>query len=60
MQSTGRVVSAPIHALDRPRSAAMVLASGGTLAIAARRFAATATSASARSQVGGRVALSWA
>src|SRR6185503_10899376 len=58
MQSTGRVVSAPIHALDRSRSAAMVLARGGTLAMAARRFAETATSASAMSQTGGRAVFS--
>src|SRR5450759_3801093 len=45
MQSTGRGVTAPIHAWDRSSSAAMVLARGGTLAMATRRFADTATRA---------------
>ena len=53
MQRTGNVVSAPIQALERSRSVAMVLASGGTLAMAVRRFAETATSDSAISHNGG-------
>src|SRR6478609_4654501 len=52
MHSTGRVVSTPIQALLRPRSARMVSASGGRLAIRVRRFAATSTSAATTAQVG--------
>ncbi len=52
MQSTGRVVSTPIHALLRPRSALMLWASGGRLAMSVRRLAATSTSAVTTTQVG--------
>src|SRR6476620_9772430 len=52
MHSTGRVVSTPIQALLRPRSARMVWASGGRLAISVRRFAATSTSEVTTAQVG--------
>ncbi len=52
MQSTGKVVSTPIHALLSPRSALMLWASGGRLAISVRRLAATSTSAVTTTQVG--------
>ena len=55
MHSTGRVVSTPIQALLRPRSARIVSASGGRLAIRVRRLAATSTSEVTTAQVGGPV-----
>jgi hypothetical protein len=53
MHNTGRVVSAPAAAWLSPRSLEMASSSGGTLVIAIRRFAATATRATAMTQAGG-------
>src|SRR6476469_879615 len=50
MQSTGRRVSTPSQALLRCSSASICGTSGGTPAIAGRRFAATATSATMSTQ----------
>ena len=54
MHSTGSVVSAPMAALERPRSLEMVSTSGGTLAMTVRRLAATATRPRIITQRGGR------
>ena len=54
MQRTGRVVSAPAAAWLRPRSVEIASSSGGTLVIAIRRLAATATSATAMTHTAGR------
>ena len=43
MQTTGRAVSSPAPVADSPRSDWMVSSSGGTAAMAGRRFSATAT-----------------
>src|SRR6478609_4828097 len=60
MQSTGRVVRAPIAVLLRWRSATMVSRSGGRLDIATRRLAVTARSARASRGTGGSpVAGAW-
>ena len=53
MQSTGSRVSTPSQALLRCSSASICGTSGGTPAIAGRKFAATATSATMRTQDGG-------
>ncbi len=53
MQSTGRVVRAPAAAWLRPRSVEITSSSGGTLVIAVRRLAATASRASAMIHTGG-------
>ena len=49
MHKTGSAVSAPIHPELRPRSVAMSRVNGGTLAITARKFAESASTASSRS-----------
>src|SRR6478735_4483874 len=53
MQSTGSRVRTPSQALLRWSSASICGTSGGTPASAGRRFAATATSATTRTQDGG-------
>lgn len=49
MHKTGSAVSAPIHPELSPRPVAMSRVSGGTLAITARKFAESASTASSRS-----------
>src|SRR5512132_699077 len=62
MQTTGRAVSSPAPVADSPRSAWMASSSGGTAAMAGRRFRATATTTTSSFQpdpmaaAGGRVA----
>jgi hypothetical protein len=50
MQTTGRAVSSPAPVADSPRSAWMASSSGGTAAMAGRRFTATATTTRSSSQ----------
>src|SRR5215216_2993639 len=61
MQTTGRAVSSPAPVADSPRSAWMASSSGGTAAMAGRRFRATPTTTTSsgqparRTAAGGRV-----